>query len=74
MSENTDRFVELCYLDKGLICTALSTIINCYDKPFGYEDFERTRIVMPWIIEFTFRDIKFVGIEQYNFFQSDKRF
>lgn len=36
--------------------TALSTIINYYDKSFGYEDFERIRTVMPWIVEFTFQN------------------
>ena len=47
--------------------TALSTIINYYDKSFGYEDFERIRTVMPWIVEFTFQNnecnsIKYVDL------------
>lgn len=45
------------YQDKNIAIgshgTALSTIINYYDKSFGYEDFERIRTVMPWIVEFT---------------------
>ena len=34
--------------------TALSTIINYYDNSFGYEDFEKIRFVMPWIVKFVF--------------------
>ena len=34
--------------------TALSTIINYYDKSFGYDDFEKIRFLMPWIVEFSF--------------------
>ncbi len=39
--------------------TALSTIINYYYPTFGYEDFEKIRGVMPWIVRFTFdgRDV-----------------
>ena len=34
--------------------TSLSTIINFYDNSFGYDDFERIRFLMPWIVEFSF--------------------
>ena len=34
--------------------TALSTVINYYDNSFGYENFEKIRMVMPLIVEFTF--------------------
>lgn len=34
--------------------TALSTIINFYNKAFGYEDFERIKNIMPWIVEMDF--------------------
>ena len=37
--------------------TALSTIINFYDKSFGYDDFERIRFLMPWIVEFSFDEL-----------------
>lgn len=33
--------------------TALSTIINYYDNTFGYEDFEKIKTLMPWIVKFT---------------------
>lgn len=34
--------------------TALSTIINYFDRSFGYNDFEKIKNVMPWIVEFVF--------------------
>lgn len=47
--------------------TALSTIINYYASSFGYEDFEKIRFVMPWIVEFVFdTDKKCVEINKYN--------
>ena len=48
--------------------TALSTIINYYDKNFGYSDFEKIRNLMPWIVEFTFEDNECVDIKKYNLF------
>lgn len=43
--------------------TALSTIINYYDPTFGHADFERIKPLMPWIVKFTFDDMKFAGYE-----------
>lgn len=61
------------YADKTIVVgshgTALSTIINYYDTSFGYEDFEKIRTLMPWIVKFTFQDTECVGIEQYNLFE-----
>lgn len=34
--------------------TALSTIINYYRNSFGYEDFNKIRGIMPWIVEMDF--------------------
>lgn len=48
--------------------TALSTIINYYDKSFGYEDFERIRTVMPWIVEFTFQNTECISIKYVDLF------
>ena len=48
--------------------TALSTIINYYDKSFGYEDFEKIRTVMPWIVEFTFQNDKCISIKYIDLF------
>ncbi len=43
--------------------TALSTIINYYDKSFGYADFEKIRNVMPWIVAFEFDGEKCISIK-----------
>lgn len=48
--------------------TALSTIINYYDKSFGYEDFEKIRTVMPWIVEFTFQNDECISIKYVDLF------
>lgn len=34
--------------------TALSTIINYYDRNFGYNDFNRIKNIMPWIVVISF--------------------
>ena len=49
--------------------TALSTIINYYDETFGYSDFDKIRQLMPWVVEFTFEDMKCVNIRKYNLFE-----
>ena len=49
--------------------TALSTIINYYDKTFGYSEFEKIRNVMPWVVKFTFEDMDCIGIQKYNLFE-----
>lgn len=49
--------------------TALSTIINYYDKTFGYSDFEKIRNLMPWIVKFIFEDNTCIKIEKYNLFE-----
>ncbi len=42
--------------------TALSTIINFYDTSFGFEDFERIKSLMPWIVRFDFEGNRCIGI------------
>ena len=44
--------------------TALSTIINYFNPSFGYEDFQRIRTIMPWIVKFTFQEEELVEIEE----------
>jgi len=60
------------YKDKNIVIgshgTALSTIINYYDKTFGYSDFKEIRYLMPWIVEFEFEDNECVAIKKYNLF------
>lgn len=49
--------------------TALSTIINYYDKSFGHAEFEKIRGLMPWVVEFKFDGVDCVSIKQYNLFE-----
>ncbi len=49
--------------------TALSTIINYYDRTFGYSDFEKIKKMMPWVVQFTFEEKKCVKIQKYNLFE-----
>lgn len=60
------------YNDKNIVIgshgTALSTIINYYDKTFVYSDFEIIRYLMPWIVEFIFEDNVCIKIQKYNLF------
>lgn len=49
--------------------TAISTIINYYDKSFGYNDFNRIKKLMPWIVKLSFEGDRCVGIEQINLFE-----
>ena len=49
--------------------TALSTIINFYDKQFGYDNFERIKGLMPWIVKFTFENDICTEIQSYNLFE-----
>lgn len=48
--------------------TALSSVINYFDKSFGYNEFERIKNLMPWIVEFTFDGDTCVKIKDYNVF------
>ena len=51
--------------------TALSTIINYYDKSFGYAQFEEIRTLMPWVVKFCFEGSECVEIQKYNLFELD---
>ena len=48
--------------------TALSTILHYFDPSFGYEDFNRIKSLMPWIVKFTFEDHTCIQIDQINLF------
>lgn len=54
--------------------TALSMIINYYDKSFNYENFKKIKSLMPWIVSFTFHEDKCLSIEQYNIFNKEFKF
>lgn len=49
--------------------TALSTIINYFDKSFSYRNFEEIKSLMPWIVKFTFDEDKCLEISKYNLIQ-----
>ncbi|WP_273702671.1 histidine phosphatase family protein [Thermoanaerobacter sp. A7A] len=49
--------------------TILSTIINFYDKSFGYNEFNEIKHVMPWIVKFEFDGDKCIEIEKINIFK-----
>ncbi|MBQ9120461.1 MAG: histidine phosphatase family protein [Lachnospiraceae bacterium] len=61
------------YPDKNLVVgshgTALSTIINHFKPSFGYEDFQRIRGLMPWIVRFDFEGEACIAIEEFNVFE-----
>ena len=45
--------------------TALSTVMNYFDCSFAYDDFQKIRDRMPWIVEFDFdEDARCVDIKQ----------
>lgn len=44
--------------------TALSTIINYYNSSFGYNGFRSIANKMPYILCFTFDDMKFLSLEE----------
>jgi 2,3-bisphosphoglycerate-dependent phosphoglycerate mutase len=48
--------------------TALSTIINYFDKSFGYEDFNLILDRMPWVVRFTFNHDQCEDIEKTDLF------
>ena len=49
--------------------TALSTIVNYYDKSFGYSEFEKIKGLMPWVVRFTFRNDICIDIQRFNLFE-----
>ena len=49
--------------------TALSTIINYYDPTYGFEDFDKIRQLMPWIMKLTFVGKKLIDMESVNVFE-----
>ena len=74
-TRNVDALKRLLidHRDKNIVIgthgTALSTIINFYDKKFGYSDFEKIKDRMPWVVKFTFRDDVCLDIQSYDLFE-----
>lgn len=64
-----ERILESCQGETvvvGTHGTALSTIINYYDKSFGYADFYRIQDVMPWVVSMTFEGLKCTGWQEHE--------
>ena len=49
--------------------TALSTIINYYDKSYGFDNFMEMIDLMPWIVKMSFDGKKCLKIEEINLFE-----
>lgn len=62
------------YRDQNIVVgshgTALSTIINYYDKTFGYNEFDDIRHLMPWVVQFAFDGKELIQIKKYNLFEN----
>ena len=56
------------YEDKNIVIgshgTALSTILNYFNPSFSFEEFQRIRGIMPWIVKITFRKDTVISIEE----------
>lgn len=62
------------YQDQNVVVgshgTSLSTIINYFDKTFGYDGFHEIRHLMPWVVQFTFDGKELIEIRKYNLFDT----
>ncbi|MCL2772369.1 MAG: histidine phosphatase family protein [Oscillospiraceae bacterium] len=60
------------YKDKNIVIgthgTALSTIINYYDKTYGYDDFMAMVNILPWVVKMSFDENSCIEIEKINLF------
>lgn len=61
LEKNADKNIVI-----GTHGTALSTIINFYDKNFNYKDFERIVNIMPWIVCLSFEKDKFLNWQEFS--------
>lgn len=59
LNENKGKNVVI-----GTHGTALSTILNYYNKAFDYEEFNRIKSIMPWIIVMEFKGEEFIGFKE----------
>jgi len=59
LNENKGKNVVI-----GTHGTALSTILNYYNITFGYEEFNRIKSIMPWIIVMEFKGEEFIGFKE----------
>ncbi|MGF7145871.1 2,3-bisphosphoglycerate-dependent phosphoglycerate mutase [Anaerotaenia torta] len=54
--------------DKNIVIgshgTAISTILNYFDPTYGFDDFQRIRHIMPWIVKLTFQGKQLADVEE----------
>ncbi len=64
--------VLACHKDKNIVIgthgTALSTIINYYDRTYGFNDFMTMVNIQPWIVMMDFVENDCIKIEKINLF------
>lgn len=48
--------------------TALSTIINYFEPTYSFDDFQRIRNIMPWIVKMSFQGDTLIHIEKIDVF------
>ena len=69
---NALRKVLQIHSDKNIIIgshgTAISTIMNYFDPSFNYDDFQRIRNFMPWIVKLSFQGEKLIHKEEIDLF------
>lgn len=69
-SRNIDALVQVLrvYENKNIVIgshgTALSTIINYFEPSYGFEDLQRIRDIMPWIVKLSFQGDKLIHMEK----------
>lgn len=49
--------------------TAMSAVIHHYDATFGYEDFQRIKGLMPWVVRMDFDGLACREIESIDLFK-----
>lgn len=64
------------YKEKNIVIgthgTALSTIINYYQKTYGYNDFEKMRMLMPWIVKMQFMNDECLNVSKIDILNRGK--
>jgi 2,3-bisphosphoglycerate-dependent phosphoglycerate mutase len=59
LREHKDRNIVI-----GSHGTALSLIIHYFEPTFGFNDFQRIRSIMPWIVKLSFQEDKLMHMEE----------
>jgi len=66
------------YRDKTIVIgthgTALSTIINHYDKTYGFENFKAMLSIMPWVVKMDFDGQYCIGMETTDLFHPEVKY